>query len=114
MDKMIAYCGLVCTECPAYIATQANDRDALARVAAQWSKEYKASFVPEDCLCDGCLATTDRLFGYCHKCKIRACGARTQVTNCAHCGKYACEELEGFFKMAPEAKTTLEKIRRVL
>ncbi|NIV31664.1 MAG: DUF3795 domain-containing protein, partial [Anaerolineae bacterium] len=22
---MIAYCGLVCTECPAYIATQAND-----------------------------------------------------------------------------------------
>ena len=30
MDKMIAYCGLVCTDCEAYIATQANDLAALA------------------------------------------------------------------------------------
>jgi hypothetical protein len=42
MDKMIAYCGLVCTDCPAYVATQANDRDALERVAAQWREEYNA------------------------------------------------------------------------
>jgi len=26
MDKIIAYCGLVCSDCPAYIATQAGDR----------------------------------------------------------------------------------------
>jgi hypothetical protein len=25
MDKMIAFCGLTCTECPAFIATQKND-----------------------------------------------------------------------------------------
>ena len=25
MDKMIAYCGIVCTECPAFEATQKND-----------------------------------------------------------------------------------------
>ncbi|KUK85723.1 MAG: Uncharacterized protein XE03_1923 [candidate division TA06 bacterium 34_109] len=25
MDKMIAFCGLICTECPAFIATQKND-----------------------------------------------------------------------------------------
>ncbi|MCK4356498.1 DUF3795 domain-containing protein [Candidatus Bipolaricaulota bacterium] len=25
MEKMIAYCGLICTNCPAYIATQKND-----------------------------------------------------------------------------------------
>jgi hypothetical protein len=30
MDKMIAYCGLVCTDCDAYIATQANDLVTLA------------------------------------------------------------------------------------
>jgi hypothetical protein len=35
MDKIIAYCGLVCADCPAYIATPANDREALERVAAQ-------------------------------------------------------------------------------
>lgn len=25
MDKMIAFCGLTCTECPAFIATQKDD-----------------------------------------------------------------------------------------
>ena len=30
---MIATCGLTCTECPAYIATQPNDAEALAKVA---------------------------------------------------------------------------------
>ena len=37
MAEMIAYCGLVCTACPAYIATQANDRAALEQVAASES-----------------------------------------------------------------------------
>ena len=36
MDKIIAYCGLVCSDCSAYVATQANDQEALERVAAQW------------------------------------------------------------------------------
>jgi len=31
MNKIVAYCGLVCSDCPAYIATQANDRAALER-----------------------------------------------------------------------------------
>ena len=35
MDKIIAYCDLVCTDCPACIATQANDRAALEQVAAR-------------------------------------------------------------------------------
>ena len=114
MEKMIAYCGLVCTECPAYLATQKDDTDALQKVAKQWSKQFNASFTPEDCLCDGCLATTDRHSSYCHECKIRACGINKSVRNCAHCSDYACQELETFFGVAPEAKVTLEKIRKVL
>ena len=35
MSKIIAYCGLACDECPAYIATQAEDMAALEKVAAQ-------------------------------------------------------------------------------
>lgn len=27
MEKMIAFCGLVCTECRAFIATQNNDEE---------------------------------------------------------------------------------------
>jgi len=114
MEKMIAYCGLVCTECPAYLATQKDDTDALQKVAKQWSKQFNKSFAPEDCICDGCIASTNRHSSYCHECKIRACGIKKSVRNCAHCSDYACQELEKFFGIAPEAKASLEKIRKVL
>lgn len=29
MERIIAYCGLVCTDCQAYVATQTNDPEAL-------------------------------------------------------------------------------------
>ena len=114
MEKIIAYCGLVCTECPAYIATQNDDQAALKRVAEQWSEQWNADIKPEYCVCDGCLATSERLCGYCADCKIRACGIEKKVRNCAHCSNYACEELEKFFGFAPEARATLEKIRQRL
>ncbi len=49
MDTIIAYCGLVCSDCPAYIATQAGDDDALERVAAQWRAEEDAGECGEQC-----------------------------------------------------------------
>ena len=39
MEEIVAYCGLVCNECPAYEATQKNDNDARAKVAEEWSKQ---------------------------------------------------------------------------
>jgi len=33
------------------------------------------------------------------------------VVNCAHCDDYACDKLEAFFGMAPNARTTLDGIR---
>ena len=114
MEKMISFCGLVCTECPAFIATQNNDEEALKRVAAQWSQQFNASIAAEDCICDGCLAFEGRLSSHCHQCKIRACGVEKKVQNCAYCDDYACEKLEDFFGFAPEAKATLDAIRQGL
>jgi hypothetical protein len=37
MKEMIAFCGLVCSDCPTYIATQTNDDEKRAKVARQWS-----------------------------------------------------------------------------
>ena len=31
--------------------------------------------------------------------------------NCAECDKYTCDRLEGFFKIAPQAKTALDALR---
>jgi len=112
MDNIIGVCGITCSKCPAYLATQANDRAALERVAAEWSKMFHASIAPEDCICDGCLSTTERLSGYCHECRIRACGIERGVVSCAYCDDYGCEKMVSFVANVPEAKMTLEVLRQ--
>ena len=113
MEKMIAYCGLVCTDCPAYKATQANDREALAQIAEKWKEQFNMTDLTADTvMCDGCLSTDGRLIGYCSQCAIRACGVERGVVNCAHCDDYACENLRDFFQNASEAEKRLDEIRR--
>ncbi len=109
---MIAYCGLVCTECPAYIATQKNDGEGRRKTAEKWSQELGIPVSADDCICDGCRAFDGRLGGYCGECPIRACGIRTNVENCAYCESYSCENLEKFLQNVPEARATLDSIRR--
>jgi hypothetical protein len=112
MEKVIGFCGIVCDECPALLATQKNDDNERKRVAEQWSRQYSADIKPEDVNCDGCLSESGRLFGYCKVCEIRKCGREKRVKNCAYCDEYACEKLNQFFVMAPNAKVTLEEIRK--
>jgi hypothetical protein len=112
MEKMIAVCGLVCTECPAFIATQKEDDEERRKVAEMWSNEFKVELKPEDINCDGCIADSERLFSHTKVCEIRKCALDKKIANCAHCEEYACEKLTDFFKMAPEAKTTLDEIRK--
>jgi hypothetical protein len=109
---MIAYCGLVCTDCPSYIATQAGDRSALERVAAQWREEFDApNLTAESIMCDGCLGTTGNKCGHCAECEMRACALALNLANCGHCPDYACDKLETFFGFAPEARTILDGVR---
>jgi len=115
MDKMIAYCGLVCTDCKAYVATQANDLETLERLAARARDEFGIpDATTESAMCDGCLADNGRQIGYCAVCEIRACGVARSVVNCAYCAEYACEKLTGFFERAPDAQTVLDGIRQSL
>jgi hypothetical protein len=114
MSKLIAYCGLICSECPAFIATQKDDDAERKRVAELWSKEFGGSFKPEDINCDGCLTTGGRIVDYCRICEIRKCGQSRKVQNCAYCEEYPCGRLEEFFKMAPNARKNLEEARRGL
>lgn len=114
MDKMIAFCGIVCSECPAFVATQKDDDAKRKEVAELWSKQFNVDIKPEAINCDGCMAEGKRIFSYCNVCKIRQCGTEKHVDNCACCEEYACEKLTKFFTMVPEAKTTLEEIRKNL
>ncbi len=111
MKAMISICGLPCHECGAFTATQSDDDEKRAEVAAMWSKMYEAEIKPSDINCDGCTSEGGRLFQHCTVCEIRKCGKGRGVVNCAHCEDYACEKLEEFFKMVPDCRTTLDEIR---
>ena len=114
MDEMIAYCGLMCTECPAYIATRDDNDDLRRKTAEDWSEEFKAEIKPEDINCDGCIVTGGRHFAHCGMCEIRKCGIERAIENCAHCPDYACDKLTGFFEVVPAARTRLDGIRKDL
>jgi hypothetical protein len=111
-EKTIAYCGITCTECPAYIATQKNDNQLRAETAKKWSEMFKASIKPEDINCDGCPTDSKRLFSQVSVCEIRKCARNKNVKNCAFCAEYPCPKLTKLFGFVPEAKATLEEIRK--
>ncbi len=112
MERIIAFCGLVCTECPVLLATKKDDNNERKRIAESWSKQDNADIKPEDINCEGCLSEGGRVFSYCQVCEIRKCAQERHIDNCAYCNDYACEKLNEFFGRAPDAKLILEEIRK--
>ena len=115
MQEMIAYCGLVCTGCPVFLATQSNDDEARKKVVEQWSSEQYPLKV-EDINCDGCSSAGQRHIKFCSECEVRACGIEKKVDNCAYCDDFACDKLEKLWGMisSKEARGRLEEIRKTL
>jgi hypothetical protein len=114
MEKMIAFCGLNCSECATFIATCEDNDEKRKKVAVEWSKMYQTQLKPEDINCDGCLTTKGKLFSHCNVCEIRKCGREKAVATCAHCDEYACDKLNSFFALAPQTKVALDQIRKGL
>ena len=112
MERVVAFCGMICNECPAFIATQKDDNEERKKVAELWSKMFNMEIKPEDINCDGCVTTTGKLIDYCRICEVRNCGVEKGVKNCAYCDEYICDKLnEWFKKIAPNAKATLEEVK---
>jgi len=109
--EIVAFCGLMCTECPAYIATQTDDKEMRIKTAKGWStKDHKVD--ADDIFCDGCSGG-GRLNVFCTECEVRRCAVEKALTNCARCDDYACEKLTRLWNIisSPDAVERLEKIR---
>jgi hypothetical protein len=110
MNKMIAYCGISCEECPTFLATQADDDDRRKELAAQ-SKERGLDVKPEDINCDGCKAESGRQIEYCSECKIRICATTKGYQTCAECSGFEeCADLLKVFEVVPQARARLEEL----
>jgi hypothetical protein len=107
MGNLIAYCGLNCIECDAYIATQNNDQSLREKTAAEWSKGYNFTFTPEMINCTGCKGSGVQV-GHCSECEIRNCAMTKNVVNCGACGEFTtCKKINDFIAQVPHVKNNL-------
>jgi len=108
---MIAYCGLDCSICDAYLATQENNEIKREQTSKKWSQMYQVEIKVDQINCDGCKSNGAKFF-HCSNCDIRKCCLEKGVEYCAECEDYICDTLSGFIKLAPEAGHALAKVRK--
>lgn len=116
MAELIAYCGLDCGECPAYLATREDDDEKRVEVARIWSEQYDADISPEYINCEGCSTGSDVIIDFARdECDIRGCASEREVETCAHCDDYeGCGIIAKWAEMVPDAKTKLDELRESL
>ncbi|MBI5602252.1 MAG: DUF3795 domain-containing protein [Deltaproteobacteria bacterium] len=112
MSQMIAYCGLVCSNCPTFLATQNDDDVARERTAALYSEKFGFDLKPEEINCDGCKSEGGKLIGYCQSCAIRKCCSGKGLDNCAICTDQPCEILIRFHEFSVDAKACFEALKK--
>ena len=86
---------MMCSECPAFKATQAKDNEKLAELAKSWGSQENPLKV-DDMHCNGCMS--DVVFKNARKCDARGCALEHEVANCGGCSDFACTKLNDLWK----------------
>ena len=108
----IAYCGIVCSDCGAYIATIKNDDKLRQAQAEKWAKQYNIPIMKtSDVNCTGCNSKGVRM-GHCAACEIRTCAVEKGLKSCGYCATYPCAKLEAVIKHYPAAREALDAIKK--
>lgn len=85
MKDMIAYCGLDCEKCDAYLATVNDDQMLREKTAKLWAELNHSPILPEHINCEGCRVDGVKTV-YCDRlCGIRQCALKKGVTTCGSC-----------------------------
>ena len=109
MGNMIAYCGLDCETCDAYLATLHDDQELREKTAKLWAELNQAPILPEHINCEGCRAEGVKTI-YCESlCGIRQCAMQKGVTTCGGCpGVETCQEVGEIISNSPDALKNLK------
>ena len=109
MKTMIAFCGLDCEKCDAYIATKQDDQVLREKTAKLWSELNGAEITPEMIHCEGCRANGVKT-PYCESlCPVRLCALNRRMETCGNCAEMEkCEKVGMIIGSNPEARRNLE------
>lgn len=109
MGKMIAYCGLDCEKCDAYIATINDDQGLREKTAKAWSELNQFPILPEHINCQGCRAEGIKTVFCDSLCEIRQCALKKSVETCGDCPDMKICKLVGMIiSNNPDAMKNLE------
>ena len=110
MKRMIAYCGLDCEKCDAYIATKNNDDPLREKTAKLWSELNGVEILPEQINCEGCRTDGAKTVFCDSLCGIRQCGLKRGVSTCGDCPEMeTCETLSAVTSNNDEARENLKR-----
>ncbi len=107
---MIAYCGLNCKTCDAYIATVTDNQALREQTARLWSKLNDTNILPEQINCEGCRTKGKKTI-YCESiCAIRQCAKERSMASCGDCPSMKfCLKVGEIIDNNPIARSNLEK-----
>lgn len=110
MDKMIAYCGLDCEKCDAYIATVTDNQALREKTAKLWARLNNAPILPEHINCEGCRVDGIKTV-YCNNlCGIRKCALKKGVNTCGDCADFEkCQDVGSITSNNPDALKNLKE-----
>ena len=110
MNDLIAFCGLNCEKCDAYIATKNNDDALREKTAKLWSELNNVPILPEHINCDGCRMDGKKTV-FCDKlCPIRQCAMQKGVDTCGDCSEMEhCSKIAMVHANNAEAKRNLKR-----
>ena len=109
---MISYCGIDCSKCDSYLATQSGNHEELEKVAIKLSELYHTEVKPEYVICDGCRVGKRRSYYCANLCKMRKCCIEKKYDSCIECADFPCKELQFELDNVPDARDNLEKLRK--
>ena len=95
MKDMIAYCGLDCEKCDAYLATIHDDQALREKTAKLWAELNQAPILPEHINCQGCRVAGIKTVFCDSLCGIRQCALKKGVTTCGGCPELEKCEIVG-------------------
>lgn len=109
MKNMIAYCGLNCEKCDAYLATINDDQALREETAKLWAELNNAPILPEHINCQGCRVEGVKTVFCSSICGIRQCALKKKMRTCGDCPEMEkCKLLEEIAAGSPEVLENLK------
>jgi hypothetical protein len=90
---MMSACGVLCSECPAYLGV-AKGIEHQSRAVEAWHRIYGRDEAVEDISCSGCLGSDEEVFYTSRNCIARCCCRSKGFNSCAECPDGSCVNLE--------------------